>query len=87
MTEVAALLAAFLEATGREAAIWERREGTVAPSLLGASSTAFAARTEAGATAWDVATWARTLALHVQLVTTGDSVGWLVVQPGHAADA
>lgn len=87
MTEVAALLAAFLGATGREAAIWERREGAVAPTLLGASSDAFAARTEPGAVAWDVATWARNHALHAQLVTTGDSVGWLFVEPGHAADA
>ncbi|AMW05037.1 PP2C family protein-serine/threonine phosphatase [Gemmatimonas phototrophica] len=87
MTEVTALLAAFLEATGREAAIWERREGAVIPSLLGASSSGFAARTEAGASAWDVATWARSQALHAQLVTTGDSVGWLFVEPGHAADA
>lgn len=87
MTEVAALLAAFLEATGREAAIWERREGASAPTLLGASSEAFAARTEPGVTAWDVATWARAHALHAQLVTTGDSVGWLFVVPGHAADA
>lgn len=87
MTEVAALLAAFLEATGREAAIWERREGSVTPTLLGASSPAFAERTETGATAWDVATWARTQALHAQLVTTGDSVGWLFVEPGHAPDA
>lgn len=87
MTEVAALLAAFLEATGREAAIWERREGSVNPTLLGSSSAAFASRTEAGAIAWDVATWARIHALHAQLVTTGDSVGWLFVEPGHAADA
>lgn len=87
MTEVAALLAAFLEATGRDAAIWERREGSVSPTLLGASSEAFAARTEPGASAWDVATWARAQALHAQLVTTGDSVGWLFVEPGHAADA
>lgn len=87
MTEVAALLAAFLEATGREAAIWERREGSVTPSLLGASSDAFATRTEPGASAWDVATWARSQALHAQLVTTGDSVGWLFVEAGHAADA
>jgi len=87
MTEVAALLAAFLEATGREAAIWERREGSVAPTLLGASSEPFAERTAAGAVAWDVATWARTQALQAQLVTTGDSVGWLFVEPGHAADA
>lgn len=87
MTEVAALLAAFLEATGREAAIWERREGSVVPTLLGASTPAFAERTEAGAMAWDVATWARGQALHAQLVTTGDSVGWLFVEAGHAPDA
>lgn len=87
MTEVAALLAAFLEATGREAAIWERREGSVTPTLLGASSAAFAVRTEAGVAAWDVAAWARGQALNAQLVTTGESVGWLFVQPGHAGDA
>jgi len=87
MTEVAALLAAFLEATGREAAIWERREGSVVPTLLGASTPAFAERTEPGAIAWDVATWARAQALHAQLVTTGDSVGWLFVELGHAPDA
>jgi sigma-B regulation protein RsbU (phosphoserine phosphatase) len=87
MTEVAALLAAFLEATGRQAAIWERREGSVSPLLLGSASVAFAARTEAGATAWDVAHWARTHDLHAQLVTTGDSVGWLFVEPGADADA
>jgi sigma-B regulation protein RsbU (phosphoserine phosphatase) len=87
MSEVAALLAAFLEATGREAAIWERREGSVHSTLLGASSTAFAARTESGAQAWDVATWARAQALPAQLVSTGDSVGWLFVEPGEAPDA
>jgi sigma-B regulation protein RsbU (phosphoserine phosphatase) len=87
MTEVAALLAAFLEATGREAAIWERREGVAVPTLLGSSSDAFARRTEAGALAWDVATWARGQGLQAQLITTGDSVGWLFAQPGHAVDA
>jgi sigma-B regulation protein RsbU (phosphoserine phosphatase) len=87
MNEVTALLAAFLEATGREAAIWERREGSVTPTLLGSSSDTFAQRTEAGVRAWDVATWARAQALHAQLVTTGEGVGWLFVEPGHAADA
>lgn len=85
--EVAALLAAFQEATGREAAIWERREGSVAPTLLGCSSDAFRDRTEAGVRAWDIATWARSQQLHAQLVTTGDSVGWLIVEPGAATDA
>lgn len=82
MTEVAALLAAFHEATGREAAIWERRDGAVAPSLLGTSSSAFAAITETGALAWDVNTWARQRGLSAQLVTTGDSAGWLFSEPG-----
>ncbi|HEY0928401.1 MAG TPA: hypothetical protein VGE27_00675, partial [Gemmatimonas sp.] len=80
MNEVAALLAAFLEATGRQAAIWERREGSVAPTLLGASSSVFAERTTSCAQAWDVASWARSHQLHAQLVNTGESVGWLFVE-------
>lgn len=82
MSEVAALMAAFHEATGREAAIWERRDGSVSPTLIGTSSPAFAAITEPGAIAWDVNTWARNHRLHAQLVSTGDSVGWLFVEPG-----
>ena len=86
MIEVAALLAAFLEATGREAAIWERREGR-SPVLLGTSSSAFAARTEAGVGAWDVIAWSQSQGLHAQLVTTGETVGWLLVEAGHSPDA
>ncbi len=86
MIEVAALLAAFLEATGREAAIWERREGR-SPVLLGTSSSAFAARTEAGVGAWDVLAWSQSQGLHAQLVTTGETVGWLFVEAGHSPDA
>ncbi len=82
MSEVAALLAAFREATGREAALWERRDGSVAPTLLGASSASFAARTEAGPTAWDVQAWARSQQVVAHLANTGDSVGWLIVDPG-----
>lgn len=82
MMEVAALLAAFREATGREAAIWERRDGSVACSLLGASSTAFGTLTASGADAWDVSRWARQHGIVAQLVTTGDSVGWLFTEPG-----
>ena len=81
MMEVATLMAAFHEATGREAAIWERRDGTVALSLLGASSIAFAALTETGALAWDVNAWARQRGLSAQLVNTGDSAGWLFAEP------
>ncbi|HYW32062.1 MAG TPA: PP2C family protein-serine/threonine phosphatase [Gemmatimonas sp.] len=80
MSEVAALLAAFHEATGREAAIWERREGAVVPSLLGASTPGFGARTGPGASAWDASAWARANDLSVQLVATGDSVGWLFTE-------
>ena len=87
MSEVAALMAAFHEATGREAAIWERRDGSVAPTLIGTSSPAFASLTEPGAIAWDVNTWARNHELHAQLVSTGESVGWLFVEPGIAPDS
>lgn len=87
MTEVAALLAAFLEATGREAVLWERREGHVHPQLLGASSDAFATRTRGAVDAWDVAAWARAQRLTAQLVATGESVGWLLVEPGEDGEA
>ncbi|WP_373058423.1 PP2C family protein-serine/threonine phosphatase [Gemmatimonas sp.] len=86
MIEVAALLAAFLEATGRQAAIWERREGG-SPTLLSTSSGSFAARTEAGVGAWDVIAWARSQALHAQVVTSGETVGWLFVEAGASSDA
>jgi len=82
MSEVAALMAAFHGATGREAAIWERRDGSASPTLLGTSSPAFATLTEVGAVAWDVNSWARNHRLHAQLVSTGESVGWLFVEPG-----
>ncbi len=86
MSEVAALMAAFHEATGREAAIWERRDGSVTPALMGTSSASFAAMTEPGAVAWDVSAWARNQRLHAQLVSTGESVGWLFVEPGLTPD-
>ena len=86
MIEIAALLAAFLGATGREAAIWERREGE-SPALVGASSAPFAARTEAGVGARDAMIWAQSLGLHAQRITTGDTIGWLFVEAGDALDA
>ncbi|MBL0939810.1 MAG: SpoIIE family protein phosphatase [Gemmatimonadaceae bacterium] len=87
MSEVAALLAAFHEATGRQAALWERREAQPLPVLLGATGEDFAARTETGVGAWDVASWARGQDLQAQLVHTGESVGWLIVEPGPDPDA
>jgi sigma-B regulation protein RsbU (phosphoserine phosphatase) len=86
MSEVAALLAAFREATGREAALWERRDGSVSPTLLGASSARFAERTAMGPTAWDVQAWARAQGVVAHLANTGDSVGWLIVEPGLSAE-
>lgn len=86
MSEVAALLAAFREATGREAAIWERRDGRMQPVLLGASSVDFANRTADGPAAWDVQAWARTQRVVAYLTSTGDSVGWLIVEPGLSAE-
>ena len=86
MNEVAALLAAFREATGREGALWERRDGSVTPSLLGASSPEFASRTSAGPLAWDVQAWSRTQGVVAHLASTGDSVGWLIVEPGTTPD-
>lgn len=82
MSEVAALLAAFHEATGRQAALWERRDTHPHPVLLGGTSAEFAERTEAGVEAWDVAAWARAQGLQAHLVHTGESVGWLMVEPG-----
>ncbi len=86
MIEVAALLAAFLEATGREAAIWERREGEL-PTLLGSSSEPFALLTEGGVAACDGTAWALARGIRAQSVTTGEAVGWLFVEAGDSPDA
>ena len=83
MSEVAALLAAFHEATGREAAVWERREGSTVPSLLGASSPAFGTRCEAGASAWDVPAWARAQGIVAYLALRyGLAALYLMGRPG-----
>ncbi len=87
MNEVAALLAAFREATGREAALWERKNAQVEPMLLGASSSEFATRTQPGPSAWDVTAWARVNQLVAQLASTNDSVGWLIVEPGGTTES
>lgn len=86
MSETAALLAAFTEATGRQAAIWKVRESGSAPMLLGASSEEFADTTLPGLSSWDVGHWARTNHLTAHLVNTGDSVGWLFVEPSDASE-
>lgn len=85
MNEIAALLEAVREATGAEAAVWERREGGQPPVLLGASSADMASRTLPGASAWDVASWARAHGLRARLVTIGDRVGWLFLGSDAAA--
>jgi len=86
MSEVAALLAAFHGATGRQVALWERRDGDLAPRLLGSSSAIFADRTSSGPVAWDVTAWSRTCGLVAHLADTGESIGWLIVEPGLAAE-
>lgn len=87
MSDVAAVLVAFHEATGREAAFWERRDGSRGPTLLGASSPAFGERTADGPLKWDVPLWATSQGIVAHLATTGDSVGWLLVEPGQSEDA
>ncbi|MEO8000216.1 MAG: hypothetical protein ABI852_22390, partial [Gemmatimonadaceae bacterium] len=87
MNEFAAVLAAFREATGREVAIWERREGSVVPQLIGATSPEFGQRTQFGAVAWDVPSWAVANDLVAHLVATGDSTGWLFSERGDHPEA
>jgi sigma-B regulation protein RsbU (phosphoserine phosphatase) len=81
MTEVAALMAAFHEATGREAALWERREGSDVPVLLGSSSPQFGVRTEPGACAPDVGGWVRSRGLAVRSVSVGETTDCLFTEP------
>lgn len=87
MSDFGAVLAAFLEATGRDVAIWERCEGTVPSQLLGATSAAFGQRTAAGAMAADVPSWAASQSLVAHLVATGDGTGWLFSERGGPPDA
>ena len=81
MTEVAALLAAFHEATGREAAVWERRDSSEAPVLLGASTSAFGVRTAPGACAPDRDAWCRSHGLAIQSVAAGAADDCLFTEP------
>jgi len=87
MSEFGAVLAAFREATGREVAVWERRDGNGSPQLLATTSPAFGERTAAGAMAWDVLSWATAHELVAHRVTTGDSTGWLFTERGTQPDA
>jgi sigma-B regulation protein RsbU (phosphoserine phosphatase) len=82
MNEVAALLAAFREATGREAALWVRRDGHTSSKLIATTSEAFGVATEDGPLAWDVPGWARSHELVAHLANTGESVGWLFAEDG-----
>ncbi|MBU6365191.1 MAG: PP2C family protein-serine/threonine phosphatase [Gemmatimonadetes bacterium] len=84
MNEIAALLEAVRDATGAEAAVWERQAGGHPPRLLGASSPWMAERTVLGPVAWDVGSWARANGLRARLVTIGERVGWLFL-PADAA--
>lgn len=87
MNEVAALLAAFRDATGRHAALWVRRDGNVSAALLASTSDAFGLDTEGGPFAWDVPAWARSHNLVAHLANTGESVGWLFVEHGESTES
>lgn len=87
MNEFGAVLAAFREATGREAAIWERCEGVPPLRLLACTSPDFGDRTKAGPATWDVPAWASGAGLVAHLVATGDTTGWLFAEKGPSSDA
>lgn len=86
MSEVTALLTAFREATGREAALWVRRDGHTSSMLLATTSDDFGIDTEDGPFAWDVQAWARSHGLIAHLANTGESVGWLFAEQGDSGE-
>ncbi len=77
MSEVAALLAAFHEATGREAAIWEQRDPASAPTSLASSSARFADATELAFASNDVQSHCDGHALHVLPLPMLDGSAWM----------
>lgn len=82
MSELAALLAAFHEATGREAAVWERRVDDIhAATLLATSSRAFTDRCADGVLATDIVAWAAQRRLAVHEFPIGDCTGVLFTLP------
>lgn len=91
MNELGALLAAFHEATGREAAVWERPQGANSARSLGASSAAFDSSTRSSAGDGDPAEGWRDFGLDARRIATGDGEGWLVTErsstTGRDADA
>ncbi len=80
MNEAAALLAAFLEATGRDAAIWETRNSPIREqALVASSSDAFARLTASGFKASDMTTWAATCGVSVMLLPADGDAQWLIM--------
>ncbi|MEP6763971.1 MAG: GAF domain-containing SpoIIE family protein phosphatase [Gemmatimonadaceae bacterium] len=78
MNDFGAVLVAFREATGREAAIWERCEGVFAPELLAATSASFGALTEKGVHSHDVELWASLNSLTAINISSTEGVEWLI---------
>lgn len=78
MSEVAALLAAFHEATGRDAAVWEQRDESNAPAMLGASSAAFAEQSVNAVTAADAHAYCAANAMALLPLAAADGLAWLV---------
>ncbi|MEP6779041.1 MAG: GAF domain-containing SpoIIE family protein phosphatase [Gemmatimonadaceae bacterium] len=77
MNDFGAVLDAFREATGREAAIWDRCEGELAPELLAATSASFGDFTGGGLSSHDVSLWAGLNDLTAINIASTDNVSWL----------
>ena len=86
MNEVAALLAAFHEATGRDAAVWEQRDGAGMPALLAASSTHFADCSERAVGAHDVQGHCGANALSMLPLAAADGSAWLFTSAAPTAE-
>ena len=86
MTEFAALLAAFREATGREAALWESGAAAEPAHLLGASSDAFALRSRSATDGdVDVAEWCSANDMQARHISDRSGEAWLILDDAQQA--
>ena len=76
MNDFGAVLAAFREATGREAAIWEVG-AAVAPELFAATSAVFGELTSRGVIEHDIPLWAGLNDLTASNISSNDVAEWL----------
>ena len=81
MTEFAALLAAFREATGREAALWGPAANSGPSFLMGATSDEFAQRTSSATDGKiDVTDWCTARSLKAQHISDRAGEAWLILE-------